>query len=108
MILITGGNGQLAKEFQRFFTRKKIKFSAPSKEILNITNYENTEEFIKDKNIELIINCAAYNFVDKAEEESELAYKVNAYGVENLGKICKNLDIPFVTYSTDFVFDGKK
>ena len=108
MILITGGAGQLATEFSRFFKENSIEFIAPKRAELDIRDFEKVREFVKSNGVTLIINCAAYNFVDKAEEEPEMAYSVNAFAVENLAKVAKELDIEFVTYSTDFVFDGEK
>ena len=108
MILITGGAGQLAKEFQRFFKKNSIDFLAPNRLELDITDFDKVRDYILNNNIELVLNCAAYNLVDKAEEEKDSAYMINAYAVENLAKICKKKRIEFVTYSTDFVFDGTK
>ncbi|MGL5932094.1 MAG: dTDP-4-dehydrorhamnose reductase [Cetobacterium sp.] len=108
MILITGGAGQLAQEFSRFFKKKGIDFIALKRAELDITDFYKVREFVKDNGVTLIINCAAYNFVDSAEEKQELAYSVNAYAVQNLAKVAKECKVEFVTYSTDFVFDGKK
>lgn len=106
MILIFGGKGQLGYEFQRALKDRKV-FSLSHTE-LDITNIEEIRNFIKGKNIKLIINCAAYNNVDKAEEEKESCYRVNTYAVGELAKIAKEIDAEFVTFSTDFVFDGEK
>ncbi len=57
---------------------------------------------------DVLINCAAYTAVDKAEEETEKANLVNGLGVRNLALVCKELDIPLVHISTDYVFDGEK
>ena len=106
--LITGGAGQLAKEFQRFFKKNNIDFLAPNRQELDITDFYKVRDYILNNDIDLVINCAAYNLVDKAEEEKDTAYTINAYAVENLAKICREKRIEFVTYSTDFVFDGAK
>ena len=106
--LIIGGAGQLATEFQRFFKKNNIDFLAPNRMELDITDFDKVRDYILNNNIDLVINCAAYNLVDKAEEEKDSAYTVNAYAVENLAKICREKRIEFVTYSTDFVFDGAK
>lgn len=108
MILITGGNGQLGHDFQRIFRDKNISFISTDHRELDITNIEEVRNFVKDKNIDLIINCAAYNNVDRAEEEKEDCYKLNAYGPRDLALVAKEIEADFVTYSTDFVFDGKK
>ncbi len=108
MILITGANGQLGHDFQMIFKEKKINFIATDSKELDITNIERVREFIKNKNINLIINCAAYNNVDKAEEEKEICYKLNAYAPRDLALIAKEIGADYITYSTDFVFDGRK
>src|SRR5690606_2999745 len=53
-----------------------------------------------------VINCAAYTAVDRAEEEEELATRVNGHAVGWLAEVAAELDVPFLTYSTDYVFDG--
>ena len=55
---------------------------------------------------DLVINCAAYTAVDRAESDSELAYLVNKNGPEYLSKECSSRDIPMIHISTDYVFDG--
>lgn len=108
MILITGANGQLGHDLQRILKKENREFIATDYKELDITDIEAIKEFIKDKNIDVIINCAAYNNVDKAEEEKELCYKLNAYAPRDLAKVAKEIGAEFVTYSTDFVFDGEK
>ena len=68
MILITGANGQLGHDLQRIFRERKQDFIATDYKELDITNIDAVREFVKGKDIKLIINCAAYNNVDKAEE----------------------------------------
>lgn len=108
MILITGANGQLGHDFQRIFKERDLDFIATDYKELDITNINAVREFVKDKNIDFIINCAAYNNVDKAEEEKEMCYKLNAYAPRDLALIAKEIGADYITYSTDFVFDGSK
>lgn len=108
MILVTGANGQLGKEFQKISSKRDLGFVALSKEKLDITNFRQVEGAIKEIRPNIIINCSAYNLVDKAEEEPSLAYTVNSDAVENLASLCKKFGIFLVHYSTDYVFDGKK
>ena len=108
MILITGANGQLGHDFQSVFKENGLDFIATDYMDLDITDIESVREFVKDKNIDLIINCAAYNNVDKAEEESEICYKLNAYAPRDLAIVAKEIGADYITYSTDFVFDGTK
>lgn len=114
MILITGANGQLGYDFKKLFDSLEIKYIATDYLDLDITVIDNARAFINEKivncgeKLELIINCAAYNNVDKAEEEQELCYKLNAYAPRDLAKLAKEYGAEYITYSTDFVFDGEK
>ncbi len=108
MILITGANGQLGHDFQRIFKERNLDFIATDYKELDITDIDAVREFVKDKDISLIINCAAYNNVDKAEEEVEMCYKLNAYAPRDLALVAKEIGADYITYSTDFVFDGSK
>ena len=108
MILITGANGQLGYDFQRIFKERNLDFIATDYKELDITNIDAVREFVKDKKISLIINCAAYNNVDKAEEEKEMCYKLNAAAPRDLALVAKEIGADYITYSTDFIFDGSK
>lgn len=108
MILITGANGQLGNDFKRLLDAENIKYIGTDVGELDITKEENIKNFIKGKNIRLIINCAAYNNVDKAEEEKKNCEKLNSESPELLAKIAKEIGAELITYSTDFVFDGEK
>ena len=108
MILITGAKGQLGYDFQRLFDEIDEKYIATDRDDLDITDIEKVREFVKDKNTTLIINCAAYNNVDKAEEEPEICKKLNTYAPRDLAIVAKEIGADYITYSTDFVFDGKK
>ena len=108
MILIIGAKGQLGYDFQRLFDKLKEEYIATDRDDLDITDIEKVREFVKDKNITLIINCAAYNNVDKAEDEPELCKKLNTYVPRDLAIVAKEIGADYITYSTDFVFDGEK
>ena len=108
MILITGANGQLGYDFQRLFKSENIDFIATDVNDLDITDINKIREFVKDKNIDMIINCAAYNNVDKAEDEVELCTKLNTQAPYELSIVAREIGADFITYSTDFVFDGAK
>ena len=108
MILITGAKGQLGYDYQRLFDELKEEYIATDRDELDITDIEKVREFVKDKNITLIINCAAYNNVDKAEDEEELCKKLNTYAPRDLAIVAKEIGADYITYSTDFVFDGEK
>ena len=97
MILITGANGQLGYDFQRLFDEIKEEYIATDVNDLDITDIEKVREFIKDKNISLIINCAAYNNVDKAEDEPELCKKLNTYAPRDLAIIANEIGADYIT-----------
>ena len=107
MIWIIGGNGMLGKHFEFVLQTNKIPYIATDKEV-DITEIENLQNFIKDKTITWIINCSAYTAVDLAETEKLNAIAINSKGVENIASISKQLNIPLIHFSTDYVFDGEK
>ena len=107
MILITGADGQLGYDFQRLFDSLGTKYIATDIANFDITDTKSIDDFFSiHSNISLIINCAAYNDVDKAESEIELCNKLNAKAPFNLAKKAKEIGAIFITYSTDFVFYG--
>lgn len=108
MILITGANGQLGTDLKKILDDEKRNYIATDVSNLDITDISSIRNFVKDKNIDTIINCAAYNNVDKAEEESTLCAKLNTFAPRDLAIVAKEIGADYITYSTDFVFDGKK
>lgn len=106
--LITGSNGQLAKEFVRTLGATDHEVTAPPEEELDVSDLNAVQEAIAYYKPELILNCAAYNFVDKAEADFDAAYRVNAVGAKNLAIACKRHNVLLVHFSTDYVFDGSK
>jgi dTDP-4-dehydrorhamnose reductase len=106
-ILVTGSNGQLGSEIKDL-AKTYINFSfffTDSKD-LDICNSIQLETYIKDENINTVINCAAYTAVDKAEQDAEIAERVNSIGVLNLVNALKKVDGKLIHISTDYVFDG--
>jgi dTDP-4-dehydrorhamnose reductase len=108
-ILITGAKGQLGQAFQKKFEQLNIQYIAKDLKELDITKIDQLRNVVKnEKEITHIINCAAYNYVDKAEEEWEKAYQINGLGVRNLAIISNEINAELIHYSTDYVFSGKK
>ena len=106
-ILVTGGNGQLGSEIKELSiscTNGSFFFTDVSD--LDITNYTAVAAFIKTNSIDVIVNCAAYTAVDKAESEPELADAINHLAVKNLAFIAKECGAKLIHISTDYVFDG--
>lgn len=73
----------------------------------DITKLDSISMALKNINPDIVINCAAYTAVDLCEEKTDIAYAVNADGVANIATVAKELDIPVVHISTDYVFDGE-
>lgn len=107
-VLLIGAAGQLGQDFQKLFDKLGIKYTATDHRELDVTDKEKVKKFVDNNDFTMIINCAAYNNVDKAEEELEKCYALNSHVPKYLVEICKEKNIAFVTYSTDFVFDGEK
>ena len=106
-ILVTGGNGQLGSELKEIAPNyQDYNFLFTDVKDLDITNYFAVAGFIQSNNITVIINCAAYTAVDKAESEPELADAINHLAVANFSEIAKKNNIKLVHISTDYVFDG--
>lgn len=106
-ILVTGANGQLGWELSQLATAYPVfEFILVDRSQLDLSNPASFEAIVQKIAPDCIINTAAYTAVDKSETEKELAYTVNAIAVEKLASICKKLAIPFITYSTDYVFNG--
>lgn len=107
-ILITGASGQLGSEVQSlasFYPQYKFFFTDVSE--LDITNFKKIEEFCLDNKIHIILNCAAYTAVDKAEEQPDICNAVNNIATLNLALVAKNQNIQLIHTSTDYVFNGK-
>lgn len=110
-ILVTGANGQLAKNLKSLVESKPIEnqqFLFFDKKQFDITNKEMVETFFFTNSIDIVVNCAAYTNVDSAETEVEKAFKINADGVKNLAEECAEQNAILIHVSTDYVFDGEK
>ena len=106
-ILVTGGNGQLGSELKGIAPNYlDYNFLFTEVKTLDITNHTAVKEFIRLNNITVIINCAAYTAVDKAEEHVDLADAINHLAVANFAQIAKENNIKLIHVSTDYVFDG--
>ena len=106
-ILVTGGKGQLGSELKEIASNyPDYNFLFTDVKTLDITNHTAVKEFIEINNITVIINCAAYTAVDKAEEQKDLANAINHLAVANFAQIAKDKNIKLIHISTDYVFDG--
>ncbi len=102
--LILGAKGMLGTELVEVFPGS-VAWDIGD---VDIVNKKDVNEKIKKLKPEMVINAAAYTNVDGAESDKEKCFEVNAYAVENLAKICKEVNATIVHFSTDYVFDGRK
>lgn len=106
-IIVTGANGQLGMTFQALATEyPEHEFFFFTSNELDITDSDSIEAKFHESKPEVVINCAAYTAVDKAEDEPEKAFDVNSEGVKNLVKACANFNSALIHISSDYVFDG--
>lgn len=111
-ILVTGANGQLGHEMQRVARNSKNKYIftdiAGDYTKLDITNIDDIRKLVSDKQIELIVNCAAYTNVDKAEADFDTANLLNNTAAGNLATAMKEVNGTLIHISTDYVFQGDR
>ncbi len=107
-ILLTGKTGQLAGEIIKDAKKFGFKVFAFDKQNLDIQDKNEVEKKIRKIKPNILINTAAYHVLSSCEENPPSAMNVNFLAVANLAMLCKKYKIKFITYSTDYVFDGKK
>lgn len=115
-ILVTGANGQLGQALRDASVGSANKFvfsdvmiaEGMSTSILDITNISEVRKLTKEERIDVIINCAAYTNVEKAEDDEERARILNCDAVRNLAVVSKEQDMTLIHMSTDFVYNGSK
>jgi dTDP-4-dehydrorhamnose reductase len=107
-ILVVGNNGQLGWEICRQIKEKGFDIIPLDFPGIDITNKADLDEKFSSIDFDLLINCAAYTAVDKAEAEHGLAYAVNRDGPSFLAEICAERGVPLIHVSTDYVFSGNK
>lgn len=105
-VLVTGANGMLGQDLCPILEDVGCFVIETDVDTMDITDFEVVEKFITAARPDIVIHCAAYTNVDKAEEDLDIASKINITGVENIAKTCAKLEIPIVYVSTDYVFDG--
>lgn len=107
-VLVTGANGQLGNDVVRELQKHNIECLGATRQYFDIIDFKATKDFIFNYLPDVVIHCAAYTAVDKAEDEPELCYKVNVSATKNIAEICKKIDAKMLYISTDYVFDGTK
>ena len=106
-ILLFAKNGQLGHELQRALAPLGEVIALDYPEV-DFTKPDQLVDLVFTSKPDLLINPAAYTAVDKAESEQEIAYRINRDSPAALTQVAKDLEIPFVHYSTDYVYDGTK
>ncbi|MBN2040875.1 MAG: dTDP-4-dehydrorhamnose reductase [Spirochaetes bacterium] len=107
MIWLIGNKGMLGSDMELMLKGSGCDYIVSDAEV-DITDYDQLSGFTAGRKISWIINCSAYAAVDKAEDEPELAYKINDNGVLNIAKIAREKDSVLIHFSTDYVFSGDK
>lgn len=107
-VLIVGKNGQLGQELQNEAKKRGYEIFAYGSSELNVTDSGQIEAKVNEAKPDLFINASAYNLVQEAEDNLKEAFELNCFAVYEMARICKQNNATFVTYSTDYVFDGKK
>jgi len=105
-ILITGVNGQVGQALMRELTEHEL--IGLTRQDCDLTNLDQIRQVIDNHQPELIINPAAYTKVDQAEDEPELAFKINRDAPKVMAEKAREYHIPLIHFSTDYVFDGEK
>lgn len=106
-ILITGSNGQLGSEIKNAAKgNDAFHYIFTDVAELDICDKASLDNFVKINKVDIIVNCAAYTAVDKAEDDQELCYKINRDAVRNIAEVVAKNQIKVIHVSTDYVFNG--
>lgn len=106
-VFVTGSKGQLGYDVVDELEKRGHTAIGVDIEELDITDAEAVDKMITEAAPDAVIHCAAWTAVDAAEDNEEECRQVNAYGTENIAKVCKKLDCKMMYISTDYIFDGK-
>ena len=108
-ILVTGKNGQLGKSIHKIVVNNEqsSEFVFVGREVLDLSNQDSIINYFNNNSFDVIINCAAYTDVDKAEKEIELANYINHLAISKIAEISNKNKVKLIHISTDYIFDGK-
>lgn len=107
-VLVTGANGQLGYDVVERLKKLNVEHIGVDRQDFDLTNEEQTKSFILNYKPDVVVHCAAYTAVDKAEDERDICYAVNVLGTRYIAQVCKKINAKMVYISTDYVFDGEK
>ena len=104
-VVVTGASGLLGAAIVREFADAEVHAFRHGE--LDVASESSVDDALAATRPEVVINCAAYNDVDRAESEPDAALRTNAFGVLTLARAARQVNAVLVHYSTDFVFDGE-
>jgi dTDP-4-dehydrorhamnose reductase len=108
-VALIGADGQLGTDINNYFKKQGVEVvGLIGLKDIDICNYVESRNTLKKIRPGIVINTAAFNEVDRCEDDAMPAFNVNVVGVRNLALICREIDVPLMHFSTDYVFDGKK
>lgn len=106
-VLVTGASGQLGYDVIKQLKKLNIECLGTDRNTLDITNKEQVRSVILNYRPNVVVHCAAYTAVDKAEDDRDICYNINVVGTKYIASVCKEIDAKMVYISTDYVFDGE-
>ena len=106
-ILVTGVKGQLGYDVVQEGESRGLDMFGTDVDNMDITNAGQVKQVIEAYKPDAVIHCAAYTAVDAAEDNQELCRKINVDGTRNIAEVCKDMDIPMMYFSTDYIFNGQ-
>ncbi len=106
-ILVTGYKGQLGYDIVNECRSRGIEAVGVDIDEMDITKADDVKKVIYEVNCDAVVHCAAWTAVDRAEEDRERCKAVNVDGTRNIAEVCKELNIPIMYFSTDYVFNGQ-
>jgi dTDP-4-dehydrorhamnose reductase len=108
-VALIGADGQLGTDINNYFKKQGVEVAGLiGLKDIDICNYSESRDILKKISPDIVINTAAFNDVDGCEDDAMPAFNVNVAGVKNLALICREMNVPLMHFSTDYVFDGKK
>ncbi|MCA1032225.1 dTDP-4-dehydrorhamnose reductase [Bacillus timonensis] len=107
-VLVTGANGQLAYHLKEALRNENYTYIGYSRELMDITDSLKVNQVILTEKPDVVIHCAGYTNVNKAEHNYEQSYLVNCVGTKNIAKASERLGAKLLYVSTDYIFDGEK
>ena len=106
-VLVTGAKGQLGSDVMKELSARGLTGIGVDIEEMDITDAAQVLAVMKEAGPDAVIHCAAYTAVDKAEDEVDLCRAINAQGTKHVAEACRQLSVPMMYISTDYVFDGE-